>query len=72
MKQIWNTCIMIGHAGRTNKWRRTSSLAVLLAGLGAGIPEALAQPKAQMELHASGGAVHRTRGGSPTSPGFAQ
>ncbi|MCH7702998.1 MAG: hypothetical protein IID37_15050 [Planctomycetes bacterium] len=57
MKQIWNTCIVIGHAGRTNKWRRTSSLAVLLAGLGAGIPEALAQPKAQMELHASVEAV---------------
>jgi len=52
-----NRCSEIEHIGRANRARSHASLAVVLAGLTAGVPSAVAQPKAQMELHASVEAV---------------
>lgn len=57
MNRYRNDCVIYERSHGTHRWRRTASLAVVLAGLAAGTPDSLAQPKAQMDILASVEAV---------------
>ena len=57
MVRLYGVCVLIGRFGGTGSWPRISSLVVFLAGLGAGVPDSFAGPKATMDLLASVEAV---------------